>query len=54
MLTCKQTKGKTLEEISVIFGDPVGLTELVTGPMDEKDRAEHVERHSESNVEKEV
>lgn len=41
-----QTKGKTLEEISIIFGDPVGLTEVqhfTTADVKKKDQEEHVE-----------
>lgn len=45
----KQTKGKTLEEISLVFGDPVGLTDLEppaeTGSIDEeKVNSEYIEK----------
>jgi hypothetical protein len=44
-----QTKGKTLEEISMVFGDPVGLTDLVSpaevGSLDEeKGDSEQIEK----------
>lgn len=42
-LTLRQTKGKTLEEISIIFGDPVGFTTDGTGEGDEKQTDKHIE-----------
>jgi hypothetical protein len=38
-----QTKGKTLEEISIIFGDPVGFTTEATRESGEKPLDEHIE-----------
>jgi hypothetical protein len=42
-LISTQTKGKTLEEISIIFGDPVGFTTDGPGESGEKRVDEHIE-----------
>jgi hypothetical protein len=42
VLIVLQTKGKTLEEISIIFGDPVGLTTVGLSGTERQDD-EHFE-----------
>jgi hypothetical protein len=54
----EQTKGRTLEEIGLVFGDPVGLTELTVGPTEtssideEKPNATQAEKGREEGVQK--